>query len=263
MAVLKSGQGRSPALGAVKVPYLQQNFRPEVTNIEVVVSGVALQKVPLNTGNAPNPSDPATIRANARAGQPRIQPIPPRRVPQRGAQSFQWTATDKNQDTLLYDLFYRGENERTWKSLKRDLEDNFFTINSDTLPDGMYVVRIVATDQTSNPADLALRGDMESRPFSIDNTPAVVELKLERIEKNRARIAIEAADQTSILNHAEVAIDTGDWRPVFPKDGILDSNEESFSYLSGDLPSGEHVIAFRVYDQNDNAGMGKLVVRIP
>lgn len=262
-AVLKADQGRSPRLGSVKVPYLQQNFRPEVASVDVLVSGVALQKVPLNTGNTPNPNDPATIRANARAGQPRIQPIPPRRVPQRGAQSFQWNATDKNQDTLIYDLHYRGENERTWKVLKRDLEDNFYTINSDTLPDGMYVVRVVANDQSSNPGDLALRGEMESRPFSIDNTPALVVMKLEGIEKNRARIAIEAADQTSTLNHAEVAIDTGDFRPVFPKDGINDSKEESFSYLSSELPSGEHVIAFRVYDQNDNAGMGKLVVRIP
>ena len=88
-------------------------------------------------------------------------------------------------------------------------------------------------------------------------------MTLERIENRRARIAIEAADQTSTLNQAEVAIDTGDWRPVFPKDGIIDSKSESFSYVSGDLSSGEHVIAFRVYDQNDNAGMGKLVVRIP
>ena len=38
---------------------------------------------------------------------------------------------------------------------------------------------------------------------------------------------------------------------------------ESYSYLSGELAAGEHVIAFRTYDQNDNAGMGKLVVRIP
>jgi hypothetical protein len=184
-------------------------------------------------------------------------------VPQRGAQSFQWTANDKNQDTLIYDLFYRGENERTWKALKRDLEDNFYTINSDTLPDGMYVVRVVANDIPSNPVDLALRGEMESRPFSIDNTPAVVTMKLEMIEKTRARVAIEAVDSTSTLNSAEIAVDTGDWRPVFPKDGILDSKAESFSYISSELTSGEHVIAFRVYDQNDNAGMGKLVVRIP
>src|SRR5207247_849407 len=121
-AALKSDGTKSPRLGSVKVPYLQQNFRPEVTNIDVLSSGVALQKVPLNQGNNVNPNDPATIRANARAGQPRIQPIPPRRAPQRGAQSFQWTATDKNLDTLTYDLYYRAENERTWKSLKKDLE---------------------------------------------------------------------------------------------------------------------------------------------
>ena len=262
-AALKPDGTKSPRLGSVKVPYLQQNFRPEVTNIDVLSSGVALQKVPLNQGNNVNPNDPATIRANARAGQPRIQPIPPRRAPQRGAQSFQWTATDKNQDTLTYDLYYRAENERTWKLLKKDLEDNFYTINSDTLPDGTYTVRVVASDQPSNPPDLALRGEMESRPFTIDNTPPVVTVSLERTENRRIRIAIEAVDQTSTLSQAEIAIDTGDWRPVFPKDGIIDEKTESFSYLSGELSPGEHVIAFRVYDQNDNAGMAKLVVRIP
>src|SRR5438552_2313686 len=262
-AALKSDGTKSPRLGSVKVPYLQQNFRPEVTNIDVLSSGVALQKVPLNQGNNVNPNDPATIRANARAGQPRIQPIPPRRAPQRGAQSFQWTATDKNQDTLTYDLYYRAEHERTWKSLKKDLEDNFYTINSDTLPDGTYTVRVVASDQPSNPPDLALRGEMESRPFTIDNTPPVVTMSLERSENRRVRIAIEAVDQTSTLSQAEIAIDTGDWRPVFPKDGIIDEKTESFTYLSGELSPGEHVIAFRVYDQSDNAGMAKLVVRIP
>jgi hypothetical protein len=104
---------------------------------------------------------------------------------------------------------------------------------------------------------------MASRPFTIDNTPPAVTMALERIENRRARVAIEATDQTSTLTQAEVAIDTGDWRPVFPKDGIIDSKSESFSYLSTDLTPGEHVIAFRVYDQNDNAGMGKLVVRVP
>ena len=262
-AVLNSNGTRSPRLSSVKIPYLQQNFRPEVTNIDVLPSGVLLQKTPANTGNNFNPNDPATIRANARAGQPKVQPLPPRRVPQRGSQSFQWNATDKNQDTLVYDIYYRADNERTWKVLKRDLDDNFYTISSDTLPDGTYVVRIVASDQPSNPPDLTLRGEMESRPFIIDNTPPVVTMTLDRLENKRARVAIEAADQTSTLTQAEVAIDTGDWRPVFPKDGIIDSKSESFSYLSGELTSGEHVIAFRVYDQNDNAGMGKLVVRIP
>jgi len=262
-AVLKADRSPSPRLSSVKVPFLQQNFRPEVTNIEVLPTAVALQKVPLNTGNVVNPDDPATIRATLRAGLPRIPPVAPRRVPDRGAQSFQWTASDKNQDTLVYDLYYREENDRTWKLLKRDVTDNFFTINSDTLPDGTYVVRVVASDAPSNPPDLALKGEMESRPFIIDNTPPVVTMKLDGIDRRRARVAIDAKDQTSTLSQAEVAIDTGDWRPIFPTDGIIDSKSESFSYVSGDLTPGEHVIAFRVYDQNDNAGMGKLVVRIP
>ena len=262
-AVLRADRSPSPRLSSVKVPFLQQNFRPEVTNIEVLPTAVALQKVPLNTGNVVNPDDPATIRATLRAGLPRIPPVAPRRVPDRGAQSFQWTASDKNQDTLVYDLYYREENDRTWKLLKRDVTDNFFTINSDTLPDGTYVVRVVASDAPSNPPDLALKGEMESRPFIIDNTPPVVTMKLDGIDRRRARVAIDVKDQTSTLSQAEVAIDTGDWRPIFPTDGIIDSKSESFSYVSGDLTPGEHVIAFRVYDQNDNAGMGKLVVRIP
>ena len=104
---------------------------------------------------------------------------------------------------------------------------------------------------------------MESRPFTIDNTPPSVTMTLDRIENRRARVAIEVADQTSTLTQAEVAIDTGDWRTIFPRDGIIDSKSETFSYVSGDLTPGEHIVAFRVYDQNDNAGMGKLVIRVP
>src|SRR5207237_9635459 len=125
----------------------------------------------------------------------------------RCAESFQWTATDKNQDILTYDLYYRAENERTWKLLKKDLEDNFYTINSDTLPDGTYVVRVVANDSPSNPPEIALRGEMESHPFIIDNTPPEVTMALDRIENRKTYIAIETADKTSTLNQVDVEID--------------------------------------------------------
>jgi hypothetical protein len=262
-AELRADAARAATLGSVTVAYLQQNFQPEVTGIEVLPAGVVLQKVPVQTGAGIVPNDPASLRAAARAGQPAPPRIPPRKLAQKGAQSFQWTATDKNQDSLMYDLFYRGDGERTWRPLKKDIEDNFYTINSDTLPDGTYTVRIVANDLMSNPVDLAQRGEMESQPFTIDNTPPTVTMNQEAVVGTRVRIAIEAADPTSTLNQAEVSIDTGEWRPVFPKDGIIDSKSESFTYFSPELPAGEHVIAFRVYDQNDNVGMNKLVVRIP
>ena len=264
-ATLKSDKNRLPRLTSVTVPYLQQNFRPEVTSIDLLPPGVALAKTQTFTasGTPVGGNDPATARANARAGQTPPAKVPPRRIVQKGAQSFQWTATDRNDDYLMYDVYYRGEGEKTWRVLKKDVDDNFYTINSDTLPDGIYQVRIVASDQASNPPDLSLTGESESRTFTIDNTPPAVTMKIESLDKGRARLAIDASDTTSTLNQAEVSIDTGEWQPIFPKDGIIDSKTESFSYVSSQLTSGEHVIAFRVYDQNDNVGMQKLIVRIP
>ena len=260
-AVLAAAADRTPALTSVTVPYLQQNFRPEMSSIEVLPAGVALVKQP-NTTGAVAVNDQAAARANARVGQPIVR-IAPRRVNQRGAQSFQWTATDKNQDILRYDLFYRGDAERTWKPLAKGLEDTFYTVNSDTLPDGTYIVRVMAGDFASNPADSAMTGDMETHAFTIDNTPPAVTLRQEGLDGRRVRVAIDATDPTSILNQAEVSTDTEQWQTVFPGDGIVDSRSESFTFLSEPLSPGEHVIAFRIYDQSDNVGMGKLVVRIP
>jgi len=264
-AVLKSDKDNSPRLTSVTVPYLQQNFRPEVMSIDVLPPGVALVKTQtFNANGSPTGgNDPAAARASARTGQSATPRIPPRHVTQKGAQSFQWTATDKNDDYLVYDVYYRGDGEKTWRLLKKGLEDSFYTINSDTLPDGMYQVRVVASDEPSNPPDVALTGEAETRVFSIDNTPPVVSMRLEGTDKGRVRIAIDAADATSTLNQAEISLDTEDWRPIFPVDGIIDSKLETFSYLSEKLAPGEHVIAFRVYDQNDNVGMQKLIVRIP
>jgi hypothetical protein len=260
-AMLTASADGSPALDSVTLAYLQQNFRPEVTNIEVLASGVALVKQPSNSGvTAIN--DQAAARISARLGQPMVR-IPPRRVMQRGSQSFQWTATDKNQDVLHYDLYYRGESERNWKPLVKGLEDTFYTIDSDTLPDGLYIVRVVATDLPSNPPDTALTGELETRPFIVDNTPPTVTLRQDGQDGRRIRVAIDAVDSTSTLNQAEISVDTEEWRAIFPKDGITDSKSESFTFLCDPLPPGEHVIAFRIYDQNDNVGMAKLVVRIP
>ena len=264
-AVLRADSGRSPSLNALTVPYLQQNFRPEISSLEVLPFGVAMIKVQAltSTGAPAGPQDTATTRATARAGLPGLMKQPPRRALQKGSQSFQWVVLDKNEDSLQFDLYYRAESDRNWIPLKKNVEDNFYTINSDTLPDGTYIVRLVASDAASNTPENALSAEMETRPFVVDNTPPTVAIKQDGISAGRVRVAIEAADGTSTLNQAEISVDAGDFRAVFPKDGIADSRNESFAWQSETLSPGEHVIAFRIYDQNDNVGLGKLVVRIP
>jgi hypothetical protein len=264
-AVLRSDSGRAPSLNSVTVPYLQQNFRPEITSLDVLPYGVSLIKVQslTATGAPAGPQDTATTRATARAGLPGLIKVPPRKALQKGSQSFQWVATDKNDDALQYDLYYRNETDRTWILLKKNVEDSFHTINSDTLPDGTYVVRLVTSDALANTPENALTAELESRPFTVDNTPPNVTLKQEGLSGGRVRVAIDAADLTSTLNQAEISVDASDFRALFPRDGIADSKNESFTWQSDVLPQGEHVIAFRIYDQNDNVGLGKLVVRIP
>jgi hypothetical protein len=264
-AVLRADSGRSPSLNSVTVPYMQQNFRPEVTSLDVLPSGVTLikQQALTSTGAPAGPQDAATARATARAGLPGIIKVPPRRSLQKGAQSFQWVAIDKNDDALQYDLYYRADGAANWNLLKKNVEDSFYTINSDTLPDGTYLVRLVASDSLSNTPESALPGERESRPFTIDNTPPEVTAKQDGLSGGRVRIAIDAADSTSTLTQAEVSVDAGEFRTIFPKDGITDSKHESFLWQSDMLSPGEHVITCRVYDQNDNVGLSKLVVRVP
>lgn len=264
-AVLRADSGRAPSLTSVTLPYLQQNFRPEVNSLDVLPFGVTLIKNQslTSSGSPAGPQDAATARATARAGLPGIVRVPPRRSLQKGAQSFQWAAVDKNDDSLQYDLFYRPDGATNWVPLKKNVEDNFYTINSDTLPDGTYLVRLVVSDLLSNMPENALTSERDSRPFTIDNTAPEVTVKQEGLSGGRVRIAIDATDATSTLNQAEISVDASEFRAIFPKDGIADSRSESFTWQSEILPRGEHVIACRVYDQNENVGLAKLVVRIP
>ena len=261
-AVLTSNGNANPKLSSVTLPYLQQNFRPEVSEINVLRPGIALQALPTGNNNA------VTGNAINRSGvSGRVLPTTPRpnarNVLRPGAQSLRWTARDENNDVLIYSLLYRAGNEGEWKELETDITESYYTVRPDTLPDGTYVFRVVASDVGSNPPGRALTGQMETRPFAMDNTPPGVTVEQRGLERGQVNLYVDASDETSTLKQAEVSVDAGQWRPVFPVDGIVDSQSEIFEFSSLELDSGEHVVAFRIYDQNDNVGIGKAIVQIP
>ena len=69
-----------------------------------------------------------------------------RRTYQKGLQTFIWKAEDENDDELQYDVLYRREGDAAWKTLRRGLTDPLFVWDTTSVPNGTYVVRIVATD---------------------------------------------------------------------------------------------------------------------
>lgn len=257
----------SPSLDQVSLPYLQQNLPPEVKSINVLPTGVAYQRIPgLSTPRSPaSLADQGSAEASGASDaipQTTTPSIPPRRVFQKGAQSFSWEADDPNGDELTYAIYFRGEKEQDWRLLKKELDERFFTLEADTLPDGRYLIKITASDAPSNPRSLALSGDLTSAVFTVDNTPPQIQVASQNVQGKAAVVRFKASDAVSALRRAELSLDGRDWEVIFSVDGIVDSRAEEFEIKTEPLEPGEHSLALRVFDSTGNVAIGKTVATV-
>ncbi len=259
----------SPAdlLQGVRIAYLQQNLRPQVKNIEVLPYGIELQKQPSLASQGLAPVTPEAA-ANGRAlNAPRQRgrertPLAPRRVLQPGAQSFTWTAADNNEDDLEYSIYFKGEGESEWKLLEEKLVDPFYTLQASRLADGSYRIKIVASDEPSNPHDKYLIGELVSTPFVMAEAVPEIEIKDSKVAGGKAEFEFRANVRTGRIASAEFSVDGGEWRLLFPVDGIADSSREDYRMATPLLSPGEHVIGIRASDGNGNTGTKREVIKI-
>jgi hypothetical protein len=189
--------------------------------------------------------------------------MPPRQLLTPGAQSFTWKASDDNDDTLEYSLYFKGDGESDWKLLEKRLVDTFYALNAASLPDGTYRLKVVASDEPNNPYDKFLIGELISEPFVIANTSPKLEITGNKVNGKRVEAQFRAGVTTGRVGTAEFSIDGGDWNLVFPVDGIADSVTEDYRILTPELSTGEHLIGIRASDADGNTGTVKLVVKIP
>jgi hypothetical protein len=188
--------------------------------------------------------------------------IPPRRTFQKGAQSFSWEAEDDNGDELIYSMYFRGEKESEWRSLKKDVEERFYTLEADSLPDGKYFVKVVASDSPSNPKPVTLSAELVSTQFYLDNTAPQIQVVNQTVQGRTAVVRLRASDSVSALRKAEASLDGKEWEMVFSVDGIVDSKTEEFEIKTGTLEPGEHTVALRVYDSTGNVAIGKTALLV-
>ena len=192
-AVLKNA---GALLGEVNLAFVARNIAPEVLSLSVLPTNVGL------AANPPVQVDPNILLTGLDPvvfGIPSVN-VPPRKIYQRAAVSMQWTAEDRNGDKLVYDVYYKEVGDSTFKALKTDLTENFFTLDGQTLADGRYIFRVVARDTPSNPDGLALSGERVTDPIDIDNTPpTVTAFGTPQITGDRAGVIFDAADAASYL----------------------------------------------------------------
>jgi len=257
-AVLRSSSAKEEArLDDVSIAYLPRNVAPEVLSITVLPPGVALQQqiqAQIDPNIEASGLDASTFGLTAQ--------VPPRRVFQRGARALQWQGEDRNGDTIEYAVYYRALNETNFRLLKDHLRETFYTVDGASLADGRYVFKIVASDAPDNPPGTALMSERMSEPVDIDNTPPTIrEVGSPQVSANHARVVFDVDDGTGRIKRADLSVDGGPWREVFPDDGIADSQHERYSLDAIVSGGGEHTISLRVFDNSNNVGTISVVAR--
>jgi outer membrane protein assembly factor BamB len=260
-----TGQAGGPILTSVTAAYLQRNIRPQVRSITVHPPGIVFQK-PFSTGDPElagfeDQSTPDRKLAAQAAAQSSGASAPAlalgRRTYQKGLQTIVWRADDENEDELVYDVLYRREGETSWKTLRKGMQEAILVWDTNTVPNGTYFIRIVASDAPANAAAEALAGEMDSTAFDIDNTPPSITIGAIRVERGRTIVTFDVTDDHSPIQRVEFSQDGQHWRSLFPVDGIADSRSERYE-LSIDGELGERGVTLRASDSMNNVSTAQV-----
>jgi hypothetical protein len=168
-----------------------------------------------------------------------------------------WRVDNPDADALRYRLWYRREEQATWRELLRS--DEIITKSEhewDTaaLPEGKYRVRVEASDEIANPPDQIQRHSLDSTIVLVDNTPPTIPTMAVAARRLKARVV----DGLGPVVRAEISVDgRTDWHPIAPVDGLFDTADETFDADIGSLvPQGNHIVTLRAFD-----AAGNVVVR--
>ncbi|HEU4754249.1 MAG TPA: hypothetical protein VFU47_14160, partial [Armatimonadota bacterium] len=140
-----------------------------------------------------------------------------------------------------------------------------FNWDTSQLPDGIYQVRVVATDKASNPGD-ALSDTRISEPFIVSNTPPQLFIFSRGVTvdpQTKAAILVGFAAGRVSLKGAEYRLGTGDWTAIDAEDGLWDSAFEHFRITLPPGASGEQSLEVKLVDTAGNATVSKVKFKLP
>lgn len=132
--------------------------------------------------------------------------------------------------------------------------------NTETVADGLYELKIMVSDERSNPPEQALFTELTSPPFLVDNKrPEVRDLVW---NAGTGTLSGRAVDAMAPIAELSYSVDGGEFYPVGPRDGVLDDLSEDFAVRLPRLLSGLHTVLVRATDAADNSATGQLLVQM-
>jgi len=243
----------SPVLDRVTVFYLQSNIAPSVARPEFLRPNEVYLKLP-DADDVILGVERNLPEASAKKDELRIG-MPARKAERKGFQTVVWDASDENGDTLRYGLAMKKDGESEWRVLEEGLTETIYAFDTLSYPDGTYLLKLTASDAPSNPLGLELKSERTSPPLVIDNSlPAVKNFTAAR-NGTVLEISFQAEDAYSYIEEVKVLVRPGEWRVVFPVDGMADSRSESFKFSVKLPPGAENQVTVRVRDSYGNVGV--------
>ncbi len=230
-----SGQSDTPSLHSVTTAYLPRNLAPEVTEITTHGPGRVFQQAlaagdPPIAGLAVERDLPSAVRGPSSPETPAT--TLGRQVYRKGLRTFVWKARDLNGDQLQFEILYRSDqpaNTTPWTPLKRETDATIYTWDTTTVPDGIYSVRVVASDVLANTPNDFLTGNRDTGPLVIDNSPPQITVPPATRGSETITLEFTVSDRHSPVERVEYSTDAEQWQLIYPSDGISDSTEELFS----------------------------------
>lgn len=169
-----------------------------------------------------------------------------------------WKVDNPDSDQMRYRIHYRFADSSVWRPVLPPGEVHSKTSydwDTSGLPEGIYRVKVEASDELANPPDRVQRHSLESGTVLIDNTPPVVQ----QLTVAGKRIRGTAVDGVGPIARIDVSVDPDPdlWIPFFPVDNVFDEATERFDLdVSSLVSGGSKLVAVRVTD-----GAGNQVVR--
>ncbi len=143
------------------------------------------------------------------------------------------------------------------------VKETSFSWDTTEVPDGVYRVKIIASDRPSNPVGW-LTDEAVSAPFLVANMPPTLTLGAATVHADQTvSIPGIARSKAAVIQAVQGQADGGDEVAALADDGLFDSSLEPFTLTLGPLASGTHTVTVEALDQAGNTATVTETVKVP
>lgn len=249
----------SPEIKNVNISYVQENTPPLIRTITIHPQGEFYQNPQQNFEfEGPAYGGEITETKNNTATSERNTDYLGRKLYRKGYQTVSWQAIDDNNDQLIYHIYFRLSVHENWKLLVKDWPSFFISWDTYRFPDGIYQIKLVASDSLSNPKNQAASAERISDTFEIDNSgPQIDDIKL-TTNKDQLNVKFTVSDHFNPIQDVYYSIDGNKWVKQYPIDSIFDTKLEYFEINDVFKQDGStHSLMFKAIDRVQNLGFSQ------